>query len=118
MLGKASNIIDAEAVYEAFEYLLRHPEIIGHEIGFKDMTALHGLWIREMAFGTEDYTLQGHRGSFKSSALSVAIALLMILKPDKGIIFLRKTDSDVAEMMSRVSKILSSQVIKDLVALM
>jgi len=112
------GIIDAEAVYEAFEYLLRHPEIIGHEIGFKDMTALHGLWIREMVFGTEDYTLQGHRGSFKSSALSVAIALLMILKPDKGIIFLRKTDPDVAEMMTRVSKILSSQIVKDLVALM
>lgn len=118
MLGKESDIIDADAVYDAFEHILQHPEIIGHEVGFKDMTDLHGLWIREMVFGTEDYTLQGHRGSFKSSALSIAIVLMMILKPTKGIIFLRKTDPDVAEMMSRVSKILSSTIIKDLVALM
>ena len=52
-----------------------------------------------MINGTEDYTLQVHRGSYKSSCLAVAIALLMILRPNRNIIFLRKTDKDVAEML-------------------
>ena len=60
---------------------------------------MHGEWIREMINGTEDYTLQAHRGSYKFSCLAVAIALLMILRPNRNIIFLRKTDNDVAEML-------------------
>ncbi len=95
--------------------LLQHPEEIGHEIGFKDLTALHGEWIREMVFGEEDYTLQAHRGSFKSSCLAVAISLLLILDPKQNIIFLRKTDNDVSEMMGMVSKILRSKILQALV---
>ena len=92
-----------------------HPEQIGHEIGFTDMTALHGQWIKKMVFGTEDYTLQAHRGSYKSSCLAVAISILLIYYPDRNIIFLRKTDSDVSEMLSMVSKILHSAFFQDLV---
>lgn len=95
--------------------LLQHPEEIGHEIGFKDLTALHGEWIREMVFGEEDYTLQAHRGSFKSSCLAVAISLILILDPKQNIIFLRKTDNDVSEMMGMVSKILRSKILQALV---
>ena len=79
--------------------LLEHPEQIGIGVGFADLTPMHGEWIREMINGTEDYTLQAHRGSYKSSCLAVAIALLMILRPNRNIIFLRKTDNDVAEML-------------------
>ena len=92
--------------------LLEHAENIGRSVGFADLTGMHGEWIQEMVFGEEDYTLQAHRGSFKSSCLAVAIALLMVLYPKWNIIFLRKTDSNVAEMMTMVSKILGSQVMK------
>ena len=97
------------------ELILQHPEEIGREIGFHDLKPLHGLWIREMVFGTEDYTLQAHRGSYKSSCLAVAISLLMILFPRRNIIFLRKADTDVAEMLMMVSKILHSEILSDLV---
>ena len=98
--------------------LLQHPEEIGHQIGFSDLTDLHGLWIREMVCGEEDYTLQAHRGSYKSSCLAVAISLLIILYPMRNIIFLRKTDSDVSEMLGMVSKILKSELFQDLVKTM
>jgi hypothetical protein len=75
------------------------PEILGRAIGFMDLTSLHGEWIREMAFGEGDFTLQAHRGSFKSSCLAVAISLILITYPDRNIIFIRKTDNDVSEMM-------------------
>ena len=98
--------------------LLQHPEEIGHQIGFSDLTALHGLWIREMVRGEADYTLQAHRGSYKSSCLAVAISLMLILYPMRNIIFLRKTDSDVSEMLGMVSKILRSDLFLDMVKAM
>ncbi len=93
------------------------PEELGHQVGFSDLTALHGDWIRKMVWGEEDYTLQAHRGSYKSSCLAVAISLILIFFPTRNIIFLRKTDSDVSEMLGMVSKILSSRVIRNLVRL-
>ena len=92
-----------------------HPEKIGHEVGFRDLTPLHGAWIRKMVFSGGDFTLQAHRGSYKSSCLAVAIAILLVYYPERNIIFLRKTDSDVSEMLGMVSKILHSVFFLDLV---
>ena len=94
--------------------LLTHPELVGREAGFRDLLPLHGRWIREMVFGSEDYTLQAHRGSYKSSCLAVAIAMILVLYPTRNIIFLRKADNDVHEMLRMVSKILRSEVLQDL----
>ena len=96
----------------------QHPDVIGRAVGFKDMTPLHGEWIREMVFGEGDYTLQAHRGSYKSSCLAVSIALIMITDPKRNLIFLRKTDSDVTEMMVMVSKILKSPFFSSVVRMM
>ena len=98
--------------------LLQNPEEIGREVGFADLTGLHGEWIREMVFGDGDYTLQAHRGSYKSSCLAVAISLLLILDPKRNIIFLRKTDNDISEMLGMVSKILRCEVIRALVKIL
>ncbi len=93
---------------ETIRNLMWHPEFIAHQVGFREMTELHGEWIREMVLGTKDYTLQAHRGSYKSSCLAVAISLLMIFHPTRNILFFRKTDENVYEMVSMVSKILRS----------
>ncbi len=45
----------------------------------------------------------------------MAIAILLVYYPYRNIIFLRKTDSDVSEMLSMVSKILHSGIFYDLV---
>jgi len=95
--------------------LMKHPEMIGRAVGFKDLTKMHGEWIREMVYGKDDYTLQAHRGSYKSSCLAVAISMLMVIFPKRNIIFLRKTDDDVAEMMRMVSKILKSETLARIV---
>ena len=92
--------------------LLEHPEELGRKAGFTDLTPMHGEWIREIAFGTGDYTLQAHRGAYKSSCLAVAIAIIMIVYPRRNIIFLRKTDDDVAEMMRMVGKILRCKTLQ------
>ena len=79
---------------------MEHPEKIGIAAGFKDLTPLHGEWIRQMVFGREDYTLQAHRGSYKSSCLAVVISLILIFFPDRNIIFIRKADSAIRNSVS------------------
>ena len=92
-----------------------HPENVGRQLGFKDLTPLHGDWIREMVFGDGDYTLQAHRGSYKSSCLAVAISLMLVIYPNRNIIFIRKADNDVSEMLGMVSKILKSSIFQRMV---
>ena len=70
--------------------VIQHPEGLGRKVGFEDLTPMHGEWIREIVMGIGDYTLQAHRGSYKSSCLAVAIAIIMILYPHRNIIFCRR----------------------------
>lgn len=95
--------------------LIADPVRLGWALGYKDLRRdLHGEWIREMVCGQEDETLQGHRGSYKSTCLGLGIALLMALKRDKNIIFLRKTDGDVVEVVKSVQRILQSEIFQAL----
>lgn len=96
--------------------IYKHPEKVGVSVGFKDLTAIHGEWIREMVWGSGDYTLMAHRAAYKSSCLAVAISLMMVFFPTKNIIFLRKADNDVSEMIRMVNKILKSQTLQDICA--
>lgn len=98
--------------------IYKHPEKVGVSVGFKDLTEIHGEWIREMVWGDSDYTLMAHRASYKSSCLAVAISLIMIFYPTKNIIFLRKADNDVSEMIRMVNKILKSQILIDICAVL
>lgn len=100
------------------KYIYNYPEQIGISVGFEDLTEIHGEWIREMVWGDGDYTLMAHRAAYKSSCLAVAISLMMIIYPTKNIIFLRKADNDVSEMIRMVTKILKSQVLIDICAIM
>lgn len=98
------------------DLIINEPYKIGHWLGFEDLTELHNEWLKMMMFSKEDKTLLAHRGSYKTTCLSIAIALLMILYPNLTIIFLRKTDNDIKEVVKQVAKILTSSVFKFLVA--
>lgn len=76
-----------EQKLEMLEDAFSHLDEVGKEVGFKDLTPLHGEWIHEMVFGEGDYTLQAHRGSYKSSCLAVATALILLMNPKRNIIF-------------------------------
>lgn len=96
---------------EEAKRLIEHPAQLGWSIGYTDfIPRIHGEWIRRMVSGSGDMTLQAHRGSYKTTCLCQAIALLMIKEREKNIIFLRKTDADVAEVVSNVLRILQHPV--------
>lgn len=91
---------------QAVNFLLTRPVKFAHTLGFDKLVDLHNDWIVDMVRGKEDKTLQGHRGSYKTTCLSIALALLIILLPNMRILFMRKTDDDVKEVIKQVKKIL------------
>jgi predicted phage terminase large subunit-like protein len=92
----------------AVEFLLDEPYKLGHMLGFTKLTELHNDWIRAMILGKEDETLQAHRGSYKTTCVSVALSLDIVLLPNVRTMFMRKTDNDIKEVVSQVKKILQS----------
>ncbi|MBR3797211.1 MAG: hypothetical protein IKK34_14465 [Clostridia bacterium] len=91
--------------------MLEYPALIGRMVGFDRLRDdLHGEWLKSMLLGVDDMTLQSHRGSYKTTCLSVALATMLLLWPDKNVIFMRKTDADVVEVVKQVQGILSGDV--------
>ena len=82
------------------------PYRIGHKVGFTKLNKLNNEWILEMIKGEGDYTLQAHRKSYKTTCVSLALAILIAFEPRKKIFFMRKTDADVKEIIEQVKKIL------------
>ena len=92
----------------AKELIRNEPYKVGHFLGFKDLTNLHNEWLLDWLYGTEDDTTQAHRGSYKTTDLALFIALNMLIHRSENIIFLRKTDVDVTEVIRLVARIIRS----------
>lgn len=91
---------------QAVDFLRNKPAEYAHMLGFTKLGPLHNQWIVEMVAGREDHTLQASRETYKTTCVSVALALIMILLPKKRTLFMRKTDTDVKEVLRQVQKIL------------
>lgn len=94
--------------------LVNEPAVFGIQAGYTDLTDIHSEWIHSFIFKKNDYTLQAHRGSYKTTCLIIAIALMMIIYPEQNIIFMRKGDEDVKEVIVSVSRLLQTQLFNDL----
>ena len=106
MSDVGSKEIKRVSAEQLLKTLRGHPELFLHLMGFGRTTPVYGEWMREMVFGTGDYTLQAFRGSGKTTCLSGALALKIILYPNRRMAFVRKTDSDVKEVMAQIQKML------------
>lgn len=97
---------------KTYDLLYETPYLIGHWVGFRDLTPLHNKWLRSFLYREEDYTLLAHRGSYKTTTLSIFLALFVVMYPKKNLLFFRKTDTDVAEVISQTGKILETGVLR------
>ena len=91
---------------KAIDFLRNQPYKLGHLVGFDKLGDLHNKWIYGMVNATEDKTLQAHRGSFKTTCVSIALADIIILRPSLKTGFFRKTDTDVKEVIRQTKNIL------------
>lgn len=97
---------------EILKMLWDEPIKIGHWIGFTDLTELNNEWLRLFLYSDEDVTLQAHRGSYKTTTLSLFFAIHSVIFPNENIIYNRKSASDVMEIARQTAKILNSGCMK------
>ena len=97
----------------AAKLLIETPVRIGWGVGFDRLTDLHNSWIRDMVRGGKDKTLQAHRGSYKTTCVSLALAEIIVLLPNTKTLFLRKTDTDVKEVVRQVQNLLLSNPMQE-----
>ena len=95
---------------DAIKLFVKKPHIFGKYVGFTLLTELHSKWIKRMVFNEGDETLQAHRGSYKTTAVSIALAIIIILYPNDKTLFMRKSDDDVKEIITQVKKILEHPI--------
>lgn len=93
---------------EAVDFLCKTPYKFGHLLGFNKLKPLHNSWIIDMVCGIGDKTLQAHRGSYKTTCVSIALAVIAVIFPNEKTMFLRKTDDDIKEVIAQVKNILQS----------
>ena len=93
---------------QAIDFLVKKPLKYARLLGFDKLTNLHDEWLKDMlpTKNKEDTSLQAHRLSYKTTCVSVTLARIMILLPNKRVLFIRKTDTDVKEIIRQVQKIL------------
>ena len=84
------------------------PIEVGHWVGFDKLDDLQNDWLRNFLFRSDDQTLLAHRNSYKTTTLSLFFSLFLLLKPEENIIYLRKTDSDVAEIARQTARMLNT----------
>lgn len=94
------------------QILRDEPIRLGKALGFDDLRPIHNEWIKEMVTTQSDITLQAHRGSYKTTCVSIALAIIIVLLPRKKCMFMRKTDTDVKEVVRQVQNILMSDYIQ------
>lgn len=100
------------------DLLYDEPYLIGHWVGFKDLTTLHNEWLRSFLYSKDDQTLLAHRGSYKTTDLSLFLALHTVISPTENVMFFRKTDDDVTEVIQQAQKILRSGALRDIVRIL
>lgn len=93
---------------QILDLLYYRPVEIGHWVGFKDLTDIHNTWLTDFLHRKDDQTLQGHRGSFKTTTLSLFLAIHAITNPNETVLFFRKTGGDVAEVIRQAGNILKA----------
>lgn len=92
-----------------FDKIIEDPLPYAHSLGLTKLTKpIHREWIRRAFFMNKHETTQAHRGAYKSTCNRVGLGLRMIGKPFENTIMLRKTDPDVKDIITAISKDLQS----------
>ena len=90
--------------------LMQYPYKFGIAVGFTKLTEMHNEWMKDMINGKEDQTLQAHRGSYKTTCVSIALAIIIVLMPNIKIAFIRKNDTDSREIIKQTATILMHEI--------
>jgi hypothetical protein len=97
----------------ALDYIFNDGLDLLHKLGLTDTIDMHAGWLNDYLSvrPDEELTLMAHRESYKTSVISVGMALDLILTPRLGLGFFRKTDTDVSDVIRAVAKHLTNPLL-------
>jgi hypothetical protein len=85
--------------------IVDYPHILGHYLGYTDLTEIHSDWIRYMWRDAVDRTIMAHRGSYKTTAVVVVGAIWRTLfKPDERILICREEYGNACATLGEITK--------------
>jgi hypothetical protein len=84
--------------------IAQHPHLLGHVVGKTKLTEQHSEWIKYCWRSKINRALQGHRGSYKTTAIAEVGAIVnMLFRPDDRIAIIRKTFTAAASVVKTIS---------------
>lgn len=98
---------------EVVNLMTNEAHIVGRMLGtgYNLLEPIHGEWIKNWIANPCDLKVtihQAHRDAFKTTALRLFIAEMILLEPFTTIVLLRKSEDAVKEVVNGVSKILDT----------
>lgn len=84
---------------------IRHnPHLLGHIVGKDKLTDMHSKWINYVWDSRVHRGLQGHRGSYKTTAITIIGCIWWLLfHPNDRIAIVRKTSTDAQDVIQTIS---------------
>ena len=100
------------------EMVLLHPHIFGNALGMDRLTKLHSDWIKKVILSGKSKNLQAHRGSYKTTAITVLGAIIYAtFNPDGRMFIFRKEFSEnIKPIFREIKKYIESEVYQQLTA--
>lgn len=105
---------------EVVNLLTNEAHMVGRMLGtgYDLLDEIHGEWISNWIANPNKFRVvvhQGHRDSYKTSSLRLALAIWLILEPKKTFIVIRKSEDAVKEIVNGVSKILDTPLFQNFI---
>ncbi len=108
-------MINAVFTPDQIKKLARHPHLIGHMVGKKDLTSLHTQWIRELWLSGVHETIQAHRGAYKTTACTeIGIIWWLLFHPNERIGLVRETWTEANNTLKAIAQYMNTELISEL----
>lgn len=92
-----------------------HPHTLGHIIGKTKLTEQHSKWIKDIWDSGVHEGLQGHRGSYKTTAITeVGIIRWLLFHPNDRIALIRKPFTEAAKTLTAIRNYMKLETIQSL----
>lgn len=79
------------------------PHLLGHYLGYDKLSEIHSYWILKSWGSNNDYVLQAHRNSYKTTAvLIVGIIWYLLFNPNKTVVVIRKEYDGAASILKAI----------------
>lgn len=102
---------------EDLRNIAKFPHLIGHIVGKTKLTKMHSKWIRDAWTANDHYSMQAHRGAYKTTALTeVGCIWWLLFHPNDRIGLVRKPYTEAQKTLFTVRRYLEHDGIKALFA--